>query len=89
MKVLKFSATWCGPCKQLSSVLSTIPTAPSITEVDVDSNVGSEMAVKFGIRGVPTMVVLDDTDKEIGRRTGSGTAADLIEWFGSMTKNGQ
>ena len=55
-KVLKFSASWCGPCKMLSKVLSTIETDVEIEEIDVDTN--RELAIVYKVRGVPLMVML-------------------------------
>ena len=57
-KVLKFSASWCGPCKMLSKVLSTIETDVEIEEIDVDTN--RELAIEYKVRGVPLMVMLED-----------------------------
>jgi thioredoxin 1 len=57
-KVLKFSASWCGPCKMMSKILSTIETDVEIEEVDVDTN--RELAIEYKVRGVPLMVMLED-----------------------------
>jgi thioredoxin-like negative regulator of GroEL len=45
-----------------------------VEEIDIDEN--SEMAQKFGIRGVPTMVIVDG-DKEVKRKVGAMTAPEL------------
>jgi len=66
-KVLKFSASWCGPCKMLSKILSTIESPVEIQEVDVDAN--RELAVQYNVRGVPLLVMLED-DVEIKRLAG-------------------
>ena len=75
MRVLKFSASWCQPCKALAEQMKDISTE----NIDIDEN--TELAVKYGIRGVPTLVVLDDSDKEIKRMSGVRTNAELKEWL--------
>lgn len=79
MKVYKFSASWCGPCKQLSSLLETVTTETQIVEVDIDQE--SDKARMFQIRGVPTMVMVDENDKEIKRVVGMQTRSNLEEWL--------
>jgi len=45
-----------------------------IEEIDIDDN--TEMAQSFGIRGVPTMIIVDG-DTEVRRRSGVMTASEL------------
>ena len=76
MKVLKFSASWCGPCKMLSKTIEGIKDEVPylVEEIDIDNN--TEMAQKYGIRGVPTMIIVDG-DKEVKRKVGAMTAPEL------------
>lgn len=60
-KVLRFTAGWCIPCKQLASILESIETTVPIEIVDVDTEEGSKLATQHGIRGVPTLVMMEDT----------------------------
>jgi thioredoxin 1 len=81
MKLLKFYAEWCGPCKMQTMIIKgaadkiTVP----VEEVDIDSNVF--MSTQFNIRSVPTMVLVDDKEKEIKRNVGVMKEAELIEWL--------
>lgn len=77
-KVLKFSASWCGPCKMLSKTIEGIETNVVIEEVDIDEQ--SELANEYGIRGVPTLVMLDE-NVEVKRSVGNLTKQQLESWL--------
>ena len=57
--IVDFWATWCGPCKMLAPVLEELAEdmkgKAEIVKVDVDQE--GDLAMKFGIMSVPTMIV--------------------------------
>lgn len=57
--LVDFSAEWCGPCKMMAPVLEQLKGKMAdkvkILKVDVDSN--SELAGKYNIRSVPTLML--------------------------------
>lgn len=65
LEVLKFSASWCGPCRVLANTLKDVE---GITNIDIEKD--QETAIKYGIRSVPTMVFLKD-GVEVHRQTGN------------------
>ena len=77
-KVLRFTASWCQPCKMLAKNLESIKTDIPIEVIDIDSE--TEKAKQYGIRGVPTLIMLDG-DKEVKRNVGVGSLKDLQNWF--------
>ena len=77
-KVLKFSASWCGPCKMLAKTISTIESPIEIEEVDVDQN--RSLAEQYKVRGVPTLVMIED-DNEIKRKVGALSKDELLNWL--------
>lgn len=65
IEILKFSATWCGPCRVLANTLKDVE---GITNIDIDKD--RETPAKYGIRSVPTLVFLKD-GKEVHRQSGN------------------
>jgi thioredoxin 1 len=69
-KVVRFTASWCGPCKMLAKTLEDVQTNVPIEVIDIDAQ--PEIAAEFGIRGVPTLVMMEDnmaTKRLVGNKT--------------------
>ena len=76
-RILRFTASWCGPCKSLAMNLENANLTLPIEVVDID--VHDDVAQEYGIRSVPTLVMLDE-NTEIKRLIGSKTVNQLQEW---------
>ncbi len=57
MKYLYFSAQWCQPCKTLSPIMNEVSMKIEVEKIDVDENY--EKAQQYGVRNIPTVVLLD------------------------------
>jgi thioredoxin 1 len=69
MKVLKFYADWCGPCKALSTTIEKYYKGDvPIENIDIDAN--NEMARQYNVRSVPLCVVVDENGNELRRKSG-------------------
>lgn len=81
MKVFKFYAEWCGPCKGLSMVIKAAQDKIDIPieSVNIDENIF--MTQDFQVRSVPTMILVDDDEKEIRRIVGVVNEEKLLEFL--------
>ncbi len=69
--LVDFWAEWCGPCRMVGPVVEELATEYDgkavVGKVDVDNN--PEVATKFGIRNIPTILFFKDgevVDKQVG-----------------------
>jgi thioredoxin 1 len=80
MKLLKFSAAWCQPCKQLDKVLKeALPEYPEVELVDMPIEKNQETVMYYNIRSVPTMIMVDENDQVL--RTSVGFDPDKVKPF--------
>lgn len=55
--ILYFTATWCGPCKMFKPVVQQVSAELGVTINFIDVDQQRDMAAKYGISGVPTILV--------------------------------
>ena len=85
MKYLKFEASWCGACKMVQPQLNKVA-AEGIEVEKIDAEHSNEMVMEYNVRNLPTVLLVDDSGKEIWRTVGSKMkSADLIEQYNSFT----
>jgi len=77
--LLDFFGTWCGPCQMLGPILKKVKDSlgdrVSIIKIDVDKN--QEIAAKYQIRGVPTMMLFQN-GKQLWRQSGVLSKEEII-----------
>jgi len=78
-RILRFTASWCQPCKTLAANLERAELNLPIEVIDID--VQEDIANQYGIRSVPTLVLLDE-NIEMKRNVGVKTPKLLKEWAG-------
>ena len=64
--LVDFWAPWCGPCKMQGPILEKVAAAVGdkaiISKVNVDE--APELAAKYGIRSIPTLILLKDGESK-------------------------
>lgn len=69
-KLLFFTGSWCAGCRQLKPIVEREATDYEVEILDVDEDDGAFFADKYNVRGLPTLVVLEN-GREIKRAVGS------------------
>lgn len=80
--LVDFWAEWCGPCKMIAPVLDELAGEYAgklkVCKVDVDAN--PEVPGKFGIRGIPTLILFKDGNAE-ATKVGALSKTQLVEFI--------
>jgi len=80
--VVDFWAEWCGPCKMVGPILEELSNELSdkvtIAKHNIDEN--PNVPTKFGVRGIPTMLLFKDGELK-STKVGASTKSDLKSWI--------
>ncbi len=81
--IVDFTATWCGPCKALAPIIEQLANEldgkARVGKLDVDD--APATAGKYGIRGVPTIMVFKQGQRA-AQHVGLTTKQKLVELIG-------
>ena len=84
VSVVDFWAVWCGPCRMVAPIIEELSHEYAdrviVGKLDVDHN--PEIATKYGIRSIPTILILKDgqiVDKQVGFATKQALANKINE----------
>ena len=75
LKLIKFGASWCGPCRSLVPILEELKSRIIIEDIDVDE-VDPVVLTNYKIRNIPVLIITKD-NVEVWRHVGSISKAEL------------
>jgi thioredoxin 1 len=83
--LVDYWAEWCGPCKMIAPILEEIVNEYAgklkITKLNIDEN--SATPPKYGIRGIPTLMIFKDGDVE-ATKVGALSKSQLTAFIDSV-----
>ena len=84
--LVDFWANWCAPCRQLLPILEDISNEDdnNITIGKVNIEESPDAPTKYGVRGIPTMILFKNGEP-VGTKVGVVQKAQLKEWIKSLT----
>ena len=81
--VVYFSAPWCEPCKAMKPAFIALMEEINQKYELIDVAENHAAATKYKVRGVPTIIVLEDGEITV-RATGSRTREQILELVGRV-----
>lgn len=82
IKIEKYGANWCGPCKVLDKTLETLKNSKEFDNIEIvkyDIEENEELTIEKGIRNVPVLIFYNEDNEETNRTVGAIPANKILE----------
>jgi thioredoxin 2 len=82
--VVDFLAPWCAPCRMMAPAYAEAAArlAPGVRLAKLDTEAVPEIAARFGIRGIPTLIAFRN-GREVARQSGAMDLPGILGWVKS------
>ena len=91
-QIIKLSAAWCAPCRFYAETFHKVQEKEEFKDIefkalDIEEDAEAELLVnQFGVRGVPTTLIMGEDGKLIYKLTGNIKESDLITAINEANK---
>lgn len=86
VKLMKFWASWCAPCRFMAPVVEGVLndglySDVELVSINIDDETGQAAAREFGVRNIPTLVLLDNNNRVVNTLVGTASEAQVREFL--------
>ncbi len=82
--IVDFWAEWCAPCKVIAPILDELADGYkdkiTVAKIDIDKN--QETPMKYGVRGIPTLIIFNKGDV-VATKVGAASKSQLDAFIDS------
>ena len=77
MRLTKYHADWCQPCKTLTVIMKGM----TYDEVDIETQAGGDEARFYNVRSLPTLVLNDNDNGFVSMLVGLRSRQEISRWL--------